>query len=346
LNKVIIILIIVIFSGEICNVFAEKSVYGNENRFLFSSPEFLAVGEAKNALSAEPIPANNPASTILAEKTAFFAGYTGFYNNSFWTGNTYATLRIDTASVISAFVGYLSIPGIDSVWRRIERDPITKDTISEIFGVTQVSSSELSVNLNYARKILDFERFDLSLGVSFNVMRRRLVEWTGYGIGLDLGVLFSTNRGNHVGFQIDNVTTQYTHWSKKYHENVLPQAFLSYGFSKELNSNLWLQLFYRSPDLLGNSGVTASTLGKEAGFDEKIRSGSIRKNPENLFVAAGYGAEILIKQTVSIRTGLTDSHKLTFGGGINLFERMSVDFAYIHSSALDGTYGVSLRFEL
>jgi hypothetical protein len=322
-------------------VFAETSVYGNENRFLFSSPEYLASGEAKNALSAEPIPANNPASTILAEKTAFFAGYTGFWNNSFWTGNTYATLKIDPASVFSVFTGYLSIPGIDSVSRRFEFEGA--DTIYEI---TQVSSSELSINFNYARKFLDFERFDLSLGVSLNFMRRRLVEWTGYGIGADLGVLLTTNRGNFVGFQIDNITTQYTHWSPEYYENTLPQAFLSYGFSKELNSDLQLKLFYRSPDLFGNSGVTANTLGNEAGFNEKIRSGSIRQNPENLFVAAGYGGELLIKKIVTLRLGLTDSHKMTFGGGINLFERAAVDFAYIYSSALDGTYGVSLRVEL
>ena len=341
MKKVIIVLIIIIFSGAISSVSAEKSIYGSENRFLFSSPEYLAGGEAKNALSAEPIPANNPASTILAERTAFFAGYTGFWNNSFWTGNTYATLKIDSLSAFSAFVGYLSIPRIDSVSQRFEFDGAPPT-----YEITEVSSSELSVNLNYARKILDFERFNLSLGVSLNVMRRRLIEWTGYGIGADLGVLFSTNRGNHVGFQIDNITTQYTHWSSEYHENVLPQGFISYGFSKELNSNLGLQLFYRSPDLFGNR-VVASTLGKNSVFDEdEIKSGSLRKNPQNIFTAAGYGTEILIKQVVSLRAGITDTHKLTFGGGVNLFQRAAVDFAYIYSSALDGTYGVSLRFEL
>jgi len=93
--------------------------------------------------------------------------------------------------------------------------------------------------------------------------------------------------------------------------------------------------------------VVASTLGKNSLFDEdEIRSGSLRRNPQNIFTAAGYGAEVLIKQTVSLRAGLTDIHKLTFGGGVNLFGRAAVDFAYIHSSQLDGTYGVSLRFEL
>lgn len=341
MRKVTFFLIILFFFANVSNIFAEKSIYGNENRFLFSSPEYLAGGEAKNALSAEPIPANNPASTILANKTTFFAGYTGFWNNSFWTGNTYATLKIDTLSSVSAFVGYLNIPGIDSVSQIIQFEGAEPD-----YKITQVSSSELSVNLNYARKILNFERFDLSLGVALNVMRRRLVEWTGYGIGLDFGVLFSTNRGNFVGLQIDNLTTQYTHWSKNYHENVLPQAFLSYGYSKELNDNLALKLFYRSPDLFGNSGVVGNTLGNEAGFDEKIHSGSIRKHPENLFTAAGYGTEFIIKKIVSLRAGITDSHKLTFGGGVYLFKRATVDFAYIYSSALDGTYGVSLKFEL
>jgi len=338
-EKIIIVSMIIIFG--VSAVRAEKSMYGNENRFLFSSPEFAAAGEAKNALCSDPIPANNPASVILSEKTNFFAGYTGFYDNSFWTATTYATMKIDSQTVVSAFVGYLNIPDIDSV------EQITAfDGADPTYKISHISSSELSINVNYARKLFDFERWNLSVGGSINVMRRRLVKWTGYGIGADLGVLFSTNRGNFVSLQIDNVTTQYTHWSKDFHENVLPQAFLAYGFSKNINENLKIELIYRSPDLFGNSGVVSNTLGKESVFGDEIKSSSVRQNPQNLFTSAGYGADFTIKKIVSLRLGLTDSHKLTFGGGVYLFERANIDFAYIYSSALDGTYSVSLKFGL
>jgi hypothetical protein len=338
-KKFITITIIVFFGISASR--AEKSVYGNENRFLFSSPQFSALGEAKNALCADPIPANNPASVILSEKTSFFAGYTGFYENSLWAATTYAAMKIDSQSVISAFVGYLNIPNIDSV-----EQIIPFEGAEPTYKISQVSSSELSGNINYARKLFNFERWNLSVGGSINIMRRRLVKWTGYGIGADLGILFSTNRGNNISLQIDNITTQYTHWSKDYHENILPQAFLSYGFSKEVNENLKIQLLYRSPDLFGNSGVVSNTLGKENVFEDEIKSGSIRQNPQNLFVAAGYGADFTVKKIVSFRMGLTDSHKLTFGGGFYLFQRANIDFAYIYSSALDGTYSVSLKFSL
>ena len=339
MKKIIVITIIIVFGVSVIR--AEKSIYGNENRFLFSSPEFAATGEAKNALCSDPIPANNPASVILSEKTSFFAGYTGFYENSFWTATTYAAMKIDSQNVVSAFVGYLYIPDIDSVEQIFAFEGAEPD-----YKILQVSGSELSVNINYARKLFVFERWNLSIGGSINVMRRRLVKWTGYGIGADLGFLFSTNRGNSVSFQIDNLTTQYTHWSKDYQENVLPQAFLAYGFSKKINENLKIELLYRSPDLFGNSGVVSNTLGKESGFGDEIKSGSIRQNPQNLFTAAGYGTDFTIKKIVSIRLGLTDSHKLTFGGGVYLFERANIDFAYIYSSALDGTYSVSLKFGL
>jgi hypothetical protein len=305
------------------------------------SPEFAATGEAKNALCSDPIPVNNPVSIILSEKTNFFAGYTGFYENSFWAATTHATVKVDSQNVVSAFIGYLNIPGIDSV-----EQIIPFENAEPTYKISQVSSSELSININYARKLFNFERWNLSVGGSINVMRRRLVEWTGYGIGADLGVLFSTNRGNFISFQIDNITTQYTHWSKNYHENVLPQAFLAYGLSKKVKENLKIELLYRSPDLFGNSGVVSNTLGKESVFEDEIKSGSIRQNPQNLFVAAGYGMDLTIKKIVSLRLGLTDSHKLTFGGGIYLFNRTNIDFAYIYSSALDGTYGVSLKFGL
>ena len=324
-----------------CAVYAELSIYGNENRFLFMSPEFAAVGEAKNALCDEPIPANNPAGIILAERTNFFAGYTGFYENSFWTANTYATMKIDAQNAVSAFVGYLRIPDIDSVEKTIPFNGA-----EPVYKILQVTGSELSINMNYARKLFAFERWNLSVGGSLNIMRRRLVNWTGYGIGADLGLLFSTNRGNFVSLQIDNVTTHYTHWSKNYHENTLPQAFLGYGFSKDASEKLRIQLVYRSPDLLGNSGVVSNTLGKESVFDDNVKNGSIRQNPENLFTAAGYGAEFTIRKIVSLRSGLSDSHKLTFGGGVYIFERVNIDFAYIYSSALDGTYNVSLKFGL
>jgi hypothetical protein len=335
-KKLIITLIFAIFY-----VYAEKSIYGNENRFLFASPEYFALGEAKNALSSEPIPANNPASLILAKKTAFFAGYTSFYNNSLWAGNTYATLKADSANVAGVFVGYIYIPDTDSTRQIIPFEGATPD-----YEIIPSSSSELSINLIFARNIFSFERFNLSVGGSLNMTRRRLIEWAGYGIGADLGVLFSTNRGNFVSFQIDNVATHYTRWSKNYSENTLPQCFLSYGYSKKANENISFNLLYRSPDLFGNSGVVANTFGEESAFEDNIHSGSVAKNPQNLFVAAGYGAEFFIKSIVALRIGLSDSHKLTFGGGIYLFERAYVDFAYVYSSALDGTYGVSLKFEL
>jgi hypothetical protein len=334
--KFLIALISIVFLAS-----AERSIYGNVNRFLFMSPEFSALGEAKNALSSEPLPANNPASTILANRTTFFAGYTSFYSNILWTGSTYATLKIDSLNVASVFVGYLNIPDIDSVKRTVPFEGA-----EPYYEITQVSSNELTASFSYARKLVNFERWNLSLGASLNIMRRRLIAHTGYGVGANLGVLFSTNRGNYVSFQVDNVTTQYTHWTENYHENTLPQGFLAYAFSKDLNQNLDMNLLYRSPDLFGNSGVVASTLGEDRSFDDNIRSGSLVENPQNLFTAAGYGAEFIIKKMVALRLGLTDSHKLTFGGGIHLFDRANVDFAYIYSSALDGTYGVSLRFEL
>jgi len=309
---------------------------------MFASPRSFALGEASNAISDEPIPANNPASVILSERTNFFLGYTSFYNNILWVGNTYATILIDSLNAASIFVGYLSIPDIDSVRAIIGTNP--NDTLG--YEISMVSSSELSVNFNFARKIINTPRINLSVGAALNMMRRRLINWTGYGIGADLGFLLTTDRGNHVGLQIDNITTHYTHWSPEYHENTLPQCFLSYGFSRDLNENLRMNLVYRSPDLFGNSGVAASTLGESNQFEDNIRSGSIFDNPQNIFTAAGYGAEFVIKQLVSLRVGLTDSHKLTFGGGVRLFERADIDFGYFYSSALDGTYSISFRFYL
>jgi len=333
-------LVFIMFFAVVC-AFAERSVYGNENRFMFASPRSFALAEAANAILDEPLPANNPASVILAERTNFFLGYTGFYNNILWAGNTWATLVIDSLNAASVFIGYLSIPGIDSVRKVYAFEGAEPD-----YRISMVSSSELSVNFNFARKLINTTRLNLTVGASLNMMRRRLIDWTGYGIGTDLGVLLTTDRGNHVSLQIDNITTHYTRWSGEYHENTLPQCFFAYGFSKDFNENLSVNLLWRSPDLFGNSGVVASTLGESNQFEDNIRSGSILRNPQNLFTAAGYGAEFLIKQTVALRVGLSSSHKLTFGGGIYLFERANVDFAYIYSSALDGTYSISLRFNL
>jgi len=323
--------------------FAETSIYGNENRFMFASPRSFALGEANNAISDEPIPANNPASIILAQRTNFFAGYTSFYNNILWVGNTYATVLIDSLNVASFFVGYLSIPDIDSVRSILGSDP--NDTLG--YEISMVSSSELSINFNFARKLINSGRVNLSVGASVNMMRKRLIDLTGYGLGADVGVLLTTDRGNNVSLQIDNVLTQYTRWDGgQYSENTLPQCFLSYGHSRDINENLRVNLVYRSPDIFGNSGVVGSTLGEGNMFKDNVRSGSIIENPQNIFTAAGYGAEFIIKQLVALRAGLTSSHKLTFGGGVRLFERADIDFGYFYSSALDGTYGISFRFYL
>ena len=317
---------------------AETSEYG-DMRGLFVSPQFSAMGEGAQAISDEPLPIANPAGIVRSPKSMVYLGYNGYYKNLFSVTSAYLNLAIDSVQNVAVSVSYLIIPDIDSVSMTI----VTPGADPE-YTFSTITSSEIFIDVRYGRTLFTKEKLDFMVGGALHAKRRRLGDWTGFGIGVDAGVIAQFQGGAALSWQVNNLATEYTHWSSEYSENTLPISYLGIGFIRDITDNFGLKVSYRSPDLFANSGVAGGGTGDESLFDENPREINPWKYPDMFFTQAAYGVEFGIHKVAFFRMGWADTRKITFGGGVHLFERLDVDFVYAHSLLLEGTYGISTRF--
>ncbi len=330
-------LVLLILSASL-SLFAEKSYYSDANRSLYNSPHSRALGGADMALSYEGLPSASPAGIIRNERSLIYVGYAGFYQNLFGATTVAMTRPVDSIQSVGVSLSYLMIPGVEFNTASENMSGTPKD-----ISLGSETSSELYLNVLYGRKFLTFSKGYLSAGAAIHLKRQRLIEWTGYGIGADLGFLSQFNNGIALALKVENFLTEYTHWSKNYSENGLPRFYFGFGFERTLTAKLDFSVSYRTPDLFGNSGVGGGSFSTDGQFEGEPERLSVRSNPGILFTYANYGGEFVINKTVSLRAGFTDTRMLNFGGGVHLFNRWDIDFVYSHSNALSGTYSIATK---
>ena len=162
---------------------AETSEYG-DMRGLFVSPQFSAMGEGAQAISDEPLPIANPAGIVRSPKSMVYLGYNGYYKNLFSVTSAYLNLAIDSVQNVAVSVSYLIIPDIDSVSMTI----VTPGADPE-YTFSTITSSEIFIDVRYGRTLFTKEKLDFMVGGALHAKRRRLGDWTGFGIGVDAGVI-------------------------------------------------------------------------------------------------------------------------------------------------------------
>jgi hypothetical protein len=191
------------------------------------------------------------------------------------------------------------------------------------------------------------QKVHLAAGAALHCQRRRLIDWTGYGIGADAGLTFHfTKTGIRLSLLFDDLTTNYIHWSASYHDNSLPHARFGFGWRKDLPYIYGsISLMYKTPDLFSNEGVEYNFLSGDQGVDAVPENYSLRERPSLLFTAACMGFEYNIYRVFTIRAGVDEIKRIHFGAGVNLFSQtLPIDFAYMVAGDLPGTYAVSVGY--
>lgn len=331
---------LLLITTSITLISAEKSYYSDANRSLYDSPRSRAMGGADMVISDEGLPSASPAGVVRADRRSIYIGYAGFYQNLFGATTLAFSSPIDTVQSVGASLSYTMIPGVDSVYREDLGEGVApKDHIES------VTSSELYLNMLYSRDIYRFSKVRFTAGAALHLKRKRLIDWTGYGIGADLAAHSYFTNGVALGLKVENFFTEYTHWSKNYSENGLPKFFFSAAFEREFSPKFGLALAYKTPDLFGNSGVGGGNFSTDGQFEDEPERLSVKSKPSLLFTHANYGTEFVIAQVVALRAGFNNNRMLNFGGGVHLFDRWDIDFVYSHSNALEGSYSVSTRIQ-
>ncbi len=317
--------------------------YSNANKAIFVFPQYSALGGSPLAFSRDGSPMSNPANISLESARALSLSYSGYFDNTFSTTLASFVTQIKDNIGAGVFAGYIYIPNIE-ITEGFDVYPDTDIPIYDESKLTYESSSEVFMNFSFGYTILSTANISATAGASFHCQRRRLIDWTGYGIGLDVGTTVELPRaGVRFSLLLDDITTNYIRWSSDYHNNALPHARLGIGWQREIPYIYGkIRIMYKSPDLLGNDGVGYIFLGDDEKEPEKQ---SVKDEPGLVFTAAAYGVEYTVQKIVALRVGLDESKRLFFGAGINLFKRsLFFDFSYMVSNDLPGTYSLSMGY--
>lgn len=322
-----------------------SELYADANRQIFYFPAQAGLAYSDLCFARDGAPNSNPAALAGGTGTELKISYTGYFRNTHSSSVLSYVTPLERAGVVGVSLNYLYVPGI--IDTRAGGWDTTSDGIVIVPPESEweyATSSEIFAHAAYAYE-WGFDRLVLSAGVGLNVLRRRLLEWTGYGIGLDAGMQVTFPRsGVRAGLLVENLTTMYMNWSESYDETAPLHARVGVGWRREFPYVYGaLQVTYTTPDLLGNEGVNGSDYLSEGDSAEAPVEMHLPEDPQLLF-SGNYGIEYTIAKIVSVRVGLANVRRFTFGAGVALLDqRLLLDFAYL-THQLSGSYAFSVGY--
>lgn len=175
-----------------------------------------------------------------------------------------------------------------------------------------VSTSDYAVHLSYARVV----RKGLAVGGSVKLIRRKTGSGTGFGYGLDAGILYDALPGLTFGIAVRDLTQSRITYSSAATDRIAPTALVGAAYT------------WRSAALRGRIiGSLSAGLGHDAVSIEDGR----RFNA---------GVEYAFREAVALRLGAEEGH-FTAGGGVRFYRRFGVDLAFLSWSDLENSYRIS-----
>jgi hypothetical protein len=323
---------------------AASNDYANANRQLYVQPREAALGFSGAAFARDGGPNTNPATLAMDSGGEVSAAYAGFFGNTYSTSLFSYVTTLNGLGALGASLDYLLVPDIIDT-RDWPVDGAGNPIVPPESQWTYRSSSEVYAHAAWGYRWCPGTRVQLGLGAGVNLLRRRLLEWTGYGIGFDAGGLVHfTRSGVRLALTGEDITTTYINWSHDYDERSLPHLRLGLGWQRDIPYLYGaLRITYSSLDLLGNEGANTTTYLSARDSLEAPRQLTFWDDSQFLLYG-NLGAEYCIARRVSLRVGLESFRRFTFGAGLALLhESLVVDFAYL-THQLGGSYLVGLTY--
>ena len=323
------------------NVFAMLDSYSDDNRNLYVAPRSLAMGSSAASTAGDALPTSNAAGLCFDTSARISLSYAGYYENAFSTTGLSFVKPLGKKTSAGISLAYLDVPNI-----RYNSESVV-DSSGTFVDMRErtASASEVYLTIDGAHEVNFSKSSGLSIGGALHGMRRKLPDehgnpLTGYGIGLDAGLILFKNIGNahigqlHLGIGIDakDITTDYIQWTKSYSNSTRPQIYIDLPVVWSLPYLYGdISLCLRSADLAGGSNSDMTSSSDAYGVD----SNSVLKSLPRVAV----GLEYRIKKVVSLRGGMDVNKRFSFGAGLSLFRnRLDIDMAYAIPSGLPGTY--------
>ncbi len=320
----------------------EYSEYADLNRELMLLPVSASLGGADLSLSAGAAYGSSPANLPFDTSNNLTLSYANFYQNTFSSSILSYSGPAGTKNGIGITAGYVYIPDVEDNRNSPETENHTLIPTNKIRNC-----SDIYVRFSFGHRFDVTPAWVVSAGLALNGRRSRLLEYSGYGIGVDAGTkVYHKVSGISLVMQIENITSNYTYWSENYREYSYTHIRLGLGWEKAIPYIYGkVRIGYTSPDLLSNEGINKYSKETDTN-NQKIEIPSqekVHKNPELLFSNGRLGLEYSIMSRVALRAGLSQG-KFNFGAGLQFFSnKAGIDFAYT-AHQLSGTYQMSMMY--
>ncbi len=170
------------------------------------------------------------------------------------------------------------------------------------------SEAEMAFLLAYARNL----RSDLAIGGTAKIIRQSLPGNSSFGIGADLGLLYTPAAALSAGLRISDVTTTLLSWDSGRRESIAPAVTLGVQYTRAFEPLRGIFTFAGDMDMSFDNRKTASAVS----FGETVLGADFHG-----------GVEYWYARALGLRVGAT-TNAITAGAGFR-YRGFGVDFAFV-----------------
>ncbi len=192
----------------------------------------------------------------------------------------------------------------------------------------EVTDREMGVFLSYGHSKVMAEA--LSIGGSVKFVRKSVGDYSAWGLGLDVGALYSLSPGWNLGLNLQDITTTFLDWSgtpTEEREYITPTAKLGTAYTRPI-------------DAIGG-GLTGA-LDIDFRFEDEGETSTFGMGPVSGDVRVGI--EYFYDDVFALRVGTErvndETNPFTAGAGFRI-KRLSFDYAFRNHSDLQESHRVS-----
>ncbi|MCX7612389.1 MAG: PorV/PorQ family protein [Ignavibacterium sp.] len=303
------------------------------------SGEFLAIGVGGRALGM--------GSAFVALANDVTAGYwnpAGLSKVDYPQGILMHDERF--SGLVNYNYGAIALPyksdmtlGLSVIRLGVDGIPDTRNALIDLNGNLKLDNNEL---LDYS-KITEFNAADwafifslakryrenLSFGANLKIIKRDIAEFGAWGIGFDIGAVYSPITNLSLGANLQDITTTIVAWDNGTTQLISPTLKLGAAYQ--------LKIF---------NGILTPAFDTDIRFENRRFASMLNLGPVSFDFHTGL--EYTYDNLISIRFGYNDVKQLTFGAGIVL-PKLNIDYSFVkfdRQGELGNTHRISLMLTL
>lgn len=192
--------------------------------------------------------------------------------------------------------------------------------------ITFFNAADYAFFLTYSKK----QSEKLSYGVNLKVINRSIDNGSAWGVGFDVGAIYSPMPNFRIGANLQDITTTYLAWNTGKKELITPTAKVGGSYD--------ITIF--------KTGRITPAVDFDVRFENRRFASLAHLGPVSFDIHGGL--EYGFKDLFAIRVGYNDVKQLTLGAGIKL-PKLNIDYSFAkfdNNDQLGNTHRISVMFTL